>query len=116
MKIALANKKVLFHLSLIPNVGPSTIFRLLKYAYVQQFPDMIHAGWHEIIQAADTLDFQRIYHYSASEFRFCGLDEKLCQSISASLADLSIIDRELDLVEKYDVRIVSVIDNRTYAT
>lgn len=103
---------ILLHLSLIPGAGPQTVFKLLRHLYHDAYPDVLHAGWTEIIESHTTLDFSKIYAYSISDFmRYAELTERQAKSLADGLSDHSIIDQELERAARHNVSIITLLDD-----
>lgn len=81
----------LLHLSLIENIGPAAIQKILTYA--------------------DVRSLEVIYHYHRSDFIHCGLTEKQADLILASLQDISLLDKEIALIEKHAIKVITLLDN-----
>lgn len=106
------HNNTLLHLSLINDVGPAAIFKLLKFVYLQKFPDTRHGGWHEIIETAEQLDFSLLYRCSSSDFvKGCGIEERLASTIQKALADGSLVSRQLEKAYKIGARAVTIFDD-----
>lgn len=79
---------LLLHLSLIPGVGPATVKRLLEQ---KRFVDLYGCSVGELVY-----DF--------------GLSTKGAQSLVAGLKDRTILEVELELIHKHDIRLVTLVD------
>lgn len=106
------NKQVLLHLSLIHGIGPAAVLKILRYLYHQAFPDLLHIGWMEIIEHQEVLLLEKLYDYSLSDFiRQVGLSEKLAQQLAQGLANMDMLQAELDLAACNDVTILTMLDH-----
>lgn len=86
------NKKVLIHLSLIEGVGPVALNRIIA-----------SNSWKEG-------ELALLYTVSTNYFmRQCGLSERLAQRIVEGLASLSLVEREIELVNKSGSGIVTLL-------
>lgn len=106
------NKNVLLHLSLIPNIGPQTIItKILRGLFLQQFPDLLHAGLMEIIDAQKQLDLETLYSFSVYDFvKKCGLTEKSALQVANGLANRVILTTELGLIERHGATILTIFE------
>ena len=97
------NKNVLLHLSLIPNVGPQTIInKILRGLFLQQFPNLLHAGLMEVIDAQNLLNLEILYSFSVNDFiRKCGLTERSALDVTNGLANRSLLATEQDLIAQH---------------
>ena len=84
---------VLVHLSLLDGVGPKTINMI-----VQRKPP--------------TVQWKDLYHFSSNDLKsIFGLSKTLSKLIYDGLSDESVLDREFDLVDKYGVQVVTLLDD-----
>ena len=86
------NKKLILHLSLIDGVGPTTVQNILKNSNSDLSRDLYRLS---------TYDWM---HYF-------GMTEKVAEKIVTGLADQKILETELQLIEKHNIRISTIIDN-----
>ena len=107
------NKRVLLHLSLIPGVGPSTIInKIIKGLFLQLFPDLLQACLMELIDVQEQIDFEILYKFTINDFiKKCHLTERLAQAVVDGLIDKNLLIKELDLIEKHDVVVVSIFES-----
>lgn len=82
----------ILHLSLIENVGPGAIAKILKYG------------------AEHTSLWENFYQLAAADWRAIGLSDTAANLIQLGLADKELLDRELTLIEKHAVRLVMLGD------
>jgi len=105
------NNRVLLHLSLIDGAGPSTVLKLLKHLYLKKYPELLHAGWMELIERQNELDLELLYNYSAADFiRYSGLSDRLALVLAQGLNDKDILNKELELASKHDIKILSFLE------
>jgi DNA processing protein len=107
----MTNKKpVILHLSLIKGVGPSAIMKLLialVYAHDQTIP----VNNQEAVRiCAASLDLDVLYRYARQDFIALGLSSSLAQSLVDGLADKKLLDEEIELIEKHQVRLCTLFD------
>ncbi len=106
------NRDVLLHLSLNNKViGPATAFKLLRHLHNELFPDVLHAGWMEVIEHHHLMDMSVLYSYSSADFvKKVGLSEKLATSIVEWLASRVRLDDELAKAQHYGIKIITILD------
>jgi DNA processing protein len=104
--------EVLLHLSLIQNVGPATVFKILQGLLLDRHPELLHVDWSDIAKKSSDLKLYDLYDYSLSDlinkFR---LPEGCAKQIHEGLSDTEILDRELDLADKNSVKIVDILSD-----
>lgn len=84
-------KRVLLHLSLIPQVGPAVVAKILK------------------VLSYDSLD--QIYRWSLQDFMYkAGLSESIAETVLHGLFDTKALQQELALIEKHGIRWVTCFD------
>lgn len=105
------NKNVFLHLSLIPNIGPASIMRIIKGIFWDQYPDLLQAGLMEFIEVQENLDFEQLYTFNTHDFiKKCGLNNTSAQDVVNGLANKALLDAELTLIKKHKVDVISVFD------
>lgn len=105
------NNRVILHLSLIKDIGPATVFKLLRHAYLQKYPDVGHVEWIELIERHHELSLQTLYDYSVGDFlRGVGLSDRIASTLAKGLADVTMVEREVSLAQQHDVAIMTVLD------
>lgn len=81
-------KRVLLHLSLIPNIGPAVVAKILRCI------------------SFDNLD--QIYRWSVQDFMYkAGLNQQISELLIHGLFDTTFLDQELMLIEKHGIRWVT---------
>ncbi len=106
-----AKKRVLLHLTLISGVGPATIIKIIKGLFLELYPELQYVSLMEIIDAQESLLLEKLYTFNVYDFvKICGLFDKTAQSIVAGLADQNMLEQECSLIDKHNVRIVSILD------
>ncbi len=85
------NTRIFLHLSLIDGVGPGNIKKL----YDVCGPD----------------NFEAIYTYSTSDFRHLGFSQETAQIVSDGLRDDLMLNREILLIEKYGISVMTYNDS-----
>lgn len=105
------NDKVLLHLSLIPGVGPASVFKLIRYLFNERYPDILNADLFEIIKFQKELDLERVYFFSVNDLvRKVGFSEKIACEIVCGLSDKGLLDKEMGLIDKNDIKTISFFD------
>ncbi|MFH1831295.1 MAG: DNA-processing protein DprA [bacterium] len=114
------NRQTLLHLSLISGIGPATVCKLI--AYLLHVNDLLRdrSGssqsqtcdiFRDKIEYLDTLSFEQIYTFSVADFRNkIGLSEKIATILHQGLTDKKLLEEELELIEKYTIRIDTILD------
>ncbi|MFH1832202.1 MAG: DNA-processing protein DprA [bacterium] len=114
------NRQTLLHLSLISGIGPATVCKLI--AYLLHVNDFLRdrSGLNssqacdilrDKIEHLDTLSFEQIYAFTCADFRNkIGLTEKVATILVQGLADKKLLEEELELIEKYTIRIDTILD------
>ncbi len=103
--------RILIHLSLIKNIGPSTVFKVLKHLFLKQYPDLIHVGWMELIDHKHELDFDSLYTYSTGDFiRQVGLADAVALLLTQGLNDKTLLEQELERAARNNISICSFFD------
>jgi len=89
------NNLALLHLSLIKNVGPSSILKIIRK-----------------LQDGSSLNLNEIYKYSSQDFseKF-GISKKISSLISSELSNKSDLEEEIKLAEKYKIKIITILDD-----
>lgn len=100
------NKKVLLHLSLIENIGPRLILKFLKTLFDQFLQNQKNAALQKI-----EFNLNQIYNFTADDFiKKFGFTKRQADIISTGLKDKSILEKELQLIEKYNIDLLTFID------
>lgn len=82
--------KVLLHLSLIKGIGPKNIIKIID----------------------NIKDINVIYNFSALYFmRYCNITSTYAEKIFLGLKDKTVLDKELELINKYNVKWVTIDSN-----
>lgn len=104
------NRDVLLHLSLIQNVGPATIFKVLQRLLLDRHSDLTHVDWADIAKKNSDLKLSELYKYSLSDliYKF-GLSEGCAKQIYDGLDDSEILNQEFDFAEKHNIKIVDIL-------
>lgn len=84
-------QKILLHLTLIEGVGCTLINKLYT-----QFSQK---------------EFSQLYEYSIDDFLRYGISQKKAERIVAGLKDKALLDKELELIERHHVSLVSIFDD-----
>lgn len=82
--------EVLLHLSLIKQITPRGLFELIGNKTPEQILQM--------------------YEYFESDFVALGLNQELAQALVLGLADTSMLEKELELMQKHSVGVVTIFD------
>jgi DNA processing protein len=105
------NKNILLHLSLIYGVGPSTIIKILRGLFAQQFPDLLQADLMEVCSAQEQFNLEVLYTFSVNDFmKVCGLTEKVARDVAHGLGNGALLTQELDLINSHRVTLASLFD------
>jgi len=82
----------LLHLSLIDQIGPVAIQKIVAYV--------------------DHAKLEELYDYHVSDFiTRCGLTELQAQRVVDGLKDKALLEQELTLIEKHKVQVITLFDN-----
>jgi DNA processing protein len=86
------NKDFLLHLTLIDDIGPAVIKKMMQF----QRSD---------VQTSD------LYHLSALQWmQYFRISELTAQKLVTGLSDISVLEKELELIEKNRIQLVTIID------
>ena len=80
---------IILHLSLIKNIGPSVLLPLIEILGLQRLPE--------------------VYSFSAHDFIVLGCNQKNADLLVAGLTDQSLVDKELELMRKHNVKIITIL-------
>jgi DNA processing protein len=86
------NKQLLLHLSLIPNVGPGILEKLIN-------------------QFSESSELPDFYSFRVSDFGQFGVAPKVAQKLVDGLKDFHYLTQELDLIEKHDIHWITRFDH-----
>lgn len=90
--MAVITDQTLLHFSLITSVGPAVIEKLVQNLTFEQIDS--------------------VYNFKIKDFqKYCGVSEKIATILVAGLADKNILDKELNLINKYSIKWSTFIDN-----
>jgi DNA processing protein len=94
-------KRILLHLTLIPGIGPATILKLCGQ------------DDHEV---GKQKSLSNLYTFTVSDFR-CkySISEKVAHSLVSGLSDTSILEKELEKIDRYKIDLITIFDE-TYPT
>ncbi|MFH1643696.1 MAG: DNA-processing protein DprA [bacterium] len=100
------NTKILLHLSLIYGIGPSAALKIIK----KLFDDFYFNSKNAQIRNLQ-INLQDIYLFREYDFihRF-GLSGNISKIVYDGLRDRSLLDKELSLIDKHKIKIVSFLD------
>ncbi|MCK4651440.1 DNA-processing protein DprA [Candidatus Babeliales bacterium] len=100
------NKKILLHLSLISQIGPSVVLKIVKF-----FFDDFYEQKNSQIKNLD-FDFSQIYRYKSQDFiKKFGLTKSISDILVKGLCDKKDLEKELNLIEKYNIDILTFLDS-----
>jgi DNA processing protein len=100
------NKKILLHLSLIENIGPTLVLKFLKTLFDQFLQNQKNAALQKI-----EFDLNNIYDFSKNDFiQKFGFTQRQAEILSVGLQDKSVLEKELQCIEKYNIDFLSFID------
>ena len=106
------NTEVLLHLSLIEKIGPATVYRMLHKLLLDQNPNLLNPDWAEIAKNGININLAVIYDYSAADFvAEFELSQGCARQIYEGLSDSHVLERELLLAEKNNVKIVDILSS-----
>ncbi len=83
------HQKIILHLSLIKNIGPSVLLPLIELLGVQRLSD--------------------VYSFSAYDFVALGCSQKVADLLVTGLSDQSVLHKELELMDMYHVKFLTVL-------
>lgn len=86
------HRELIFHLSLIPTVGPVTIQKILSFC------------------SEDNVLLSDLYQWSVQNFCEKGFSQKIAMTIINGLKDRRILEDEQRLLERYNIQLVSLVD------
>jgi DNA processing protein len=106
------NTEILLHLSLAEHVGPATVFKILHKLFLGQNPNLLDPDWSDIAKNGINLDLRVIYDFSTFDFinKF-GLSQSYAQQIYDCVSDSRVLEEELALAEKNNVKIVDILSS-----
>lgn len=84
-------QNLILHLSLISSIGPDKVGKLIKVLKKEKNP----ASW---------------YTYRQQNFMRLGMTEIQSQTIVAGLADIHLLEQELELIQKHKVKWATILD------
>jgi DNA processing protein len=87
-----ASQRVILHLSLIDGIGPQTI--------------------QKIAQQIALNDLSLIYQFSVADWLHHGIPQSFAQKLWNGLQDCTLLDREIALIEKHQIEIITIIDEQ----
>ncbi len=101
------NKNILLHLSLISGVGPVCVLKIIKklfddFTTSQKNPQISNQGF----------DLSQLYNFKVKNFihQFV-LKENIAQLLVDGLKDKKLFEKELELIEKYKVNLLTFLDS-----
>lgn len=107
-----AKKRILLHLSLISGVGPATIIKIINGLFLELYPELQYVSLMETIEAQEHLHLEKLYTFTVYDFvKICGLIDKTARIIVLGLSDQKILEQECLLIDKHNIRIVSILDS-----
>lgn len=83
-------KDILLHLSLIKNIGPLAVVRMIKKIPAERF--------------------EEIYNYSVADFMQLGFSQMAAEQLSTGLSNKSVLERETELLAKHIICFVTLLD------
>lgn len=106
------NTQILLHLSLIYEVGPGTVFKILKKILLDEGLTAAHSDVSDLIGKEFKVDLDVLYQYSSkdliNEFE---IPQRHAELIEAGLQNESLLDTELFLIEQNDINVVGIFDD-----
>lgn len=106
MKVQEKNRLTLLHLFLIEGVGVATLLKLVKKFCAQKNLELT-----EVQRLSEELSFFDLYAATSSDFVYqFGLQEQSALLIVEGLKNRSLLDAELVLIEKHEVRLITFFD------
>ncbi|MBU1008269.1 DNA-processing protein DprA [Candidatus Dependentiae bacterium] len=101
------NTTTLLHLSLMPNIGPASVLKLIRGFYKDFFETHAHPHL-----SKPTFDLQQLYHYKTTDFinKF-GVSSRIATILVNGLSNKKELDQELHLIEKYNITTLNFLDD-----
>lgn len=100
------NANILLHLSLIPNIGPAAILKIISVLYKAFYESHTHPQI-----AAPSFDLERLHKYRIQDFQNTfGLSNRVAHLIVEGLQDKTLLEKELALIERYAITVYSFLD------
>ena len=101
------NNLVLLHLSLISNIGPVAVLKFIKIL----FDEFIKNQKNSVLKKIE-FDLMQIYDFTNSDFRTrFGFTINQADLLVSGLRDKKLLEQELSLIEKYNIDILTFIDD-----
>ncbi|MBD3231223.1 DNA-protecting protein DprA [Candidatus Dependentiae bacterium] len=101
------NREVLLHLSLIKNIGPKIVLKIIKKYLKDSFINYKHP---EIV--LPKINLSKIYKYRIKDFIInFNLSEKMAAVLFNGLQKKDDLNREIKLIEKYKIDIITFLDD-----
>ena len=101
------NTTILLHLSLIKNIGPGSVLKIIHVLYKNFYETSENPEL-----AKPTFDLSQFYKFTANDFqtRF-ELTPRIANLLVVGLADGKLLEQELSLIKKYKIDLLSFLDN-----
>ncbi|MBU4269336.1 DNA-processing protein DprA [Candidatus Dependentiae bacterium] len=100
------NNMVLLHLSLINGIGPALVLKFIKNLFDDFVKKQRHPGIHDL-----EFDLFQVYNLRQSDFiNIYGFTQKQAGIIYSGLRDKEPFDKELDLINKYQINLLTFLD------
>jgi len=100
------NKQILLHLSLIKGIGPASVLKIIKKLFEDFFAEQKNPQIQNL-----SFDLQKVYLYKVSDFvHVFELSSKIAQALFDGLQDKTSLEKELNLIEKYQIDLLTFLD------
>ena len=100
------NKQILLHLSLIRGIGPASVLKIIKKLFEDSFVDQKNPQIQNL-----SFDLQKLYQYKVNDFvQIFDLQQKMAQVLFDGLQDKTYLEKELNLIEKYQIDLLTFLD------
>lgn len=101
------NKTVLLHLSLIPKIGPAATLQIIRKLFKIFYKSHPHP---EI--AYPQFNLEKLYDYKTNNFKTeFNVSENIAILLTKGLADKTKLNKEIELIKKYEIDILSFLDS-----
>jgi len=106
------NTQILLHASLVPQVGPAVIFKILKKLLLDNNLCSAYSDPSDFIGKKIEIDLEVLYRYSAADFeKKFEISQKQAELLEKILHNDEALDTELFLLEKNGIKIICIFDD-----
>lgn len=104
-------KRILLHLSLIPDFGPSAVLKVLGGCF-RSYQTNSHPLLEDLAAGRDQLNLDVLYTYSVTDcIERLGFTPRLAEILAGGLADQTLLKEELLLLEKHSINFITFLDD-----